>query len=61
MKCLPCCFLYLSQIAMECPDFESVFDSTENKASLVCNSLTVRLDQIGMCYFKKFIEEIQQR
>nr|XP_022286655.1 vacuolar protein sorting-associated protein 13A-like isoform X3 [Crassostrea virginica] len=48
------------QIAMECPDFESVFDSTENKASLVCNSLTVRLDQIGMCYFKKFIEEIQQ-
>ena len=46
---------------MECPDFESVFDSTENKASLVCNSLTVRLDQIGMCYFKKFIEEIQQR
>nr|XP_034335213.1 vacuolar protein sorting-associated protein 13A isoform X3 [Crassostrea gigas] len=47
------------QINTDCPDFDSVFDSTENKATLVCNSLTIRLDQIGMCYFKKFLEDLQ--
>lgn len=51
----------LLQINTDCPDFDSVFDSTENKATLVCNSLTVRLDQIGMCYFKKFLEDLQNR
>lgn len=66
---IPACFLcyllqcpaLLLQINTDCPDFDSVFESTENKATLVCNSLTVRLDQIGMCYFKKFVEELQNR
>ncbi|XP_061177627.1 intermembrane lipid transfer protein VPS13A-like [Saccostrea echinata] len=49
------------QINKDCADFVSVFESTENKATIVCNSLTVRLDQTGMCYLKKFTEELQNR
>ncbi|XP_056015608.1 intermembrane lipid transfer protein VPS13A-like isoform X3 [Ostrea edulis] len=49
------------QINTKCPDFEPVFESTENKATLMCNSLTIRLDQTGTCYLKKFLQQLQDR
>ncbi|XP_021357659.1 vacuolar protein sorting-associated protein 13A-like, partial [Mizuhopecten yessoensis] len=49
------------QVKPECPDFGPVFKNIEHGATLTFNNLSIMFDQTGVCYLKKFLEDLQTR
>ncbi|XP_033739387.1 vacuolar protein sorting-associated protein 13A-like [Pecten maximus] len=49
------------QVKPECPDFGPVFKNIEHGATLTFNNLSIMFDQTGVCYLKKFLEDLRAR